>query len=141
MNARVRDQGCKASVDTNNVEASVRREPDWQGRFPRNEIISLLDVNRRFNLAESTAQDLTFGEIIDLAGGGAALQELKMGYGSSAGLPRLRSGIAALTGVHLSRYHAGHGPGPVSACLRTLSSGRRGGYLFPAFPRLARRLG
>lgn len=78
----------------------MRREPDWQGRFPRNEIISLLDVNRRFNLAESTAQDLTFGEIIDLAGGGAALQELKMGYGSSAGLPRLRSGIAALTGVH-----------------------------------------
>jgi aspartate/methionine/tyrosine aminotransferase len=77
----------------------VRHKSDWQGRFPRNEIISLLDVNRRHNLAESTAQDLTFGEIMDLAGGAAGLGELKMGYGSSAGLPRLRTGIAALTGV------------------------------------------
>ncbi|MGX8013651.1 pyridoxal phosphate-dependent aminotransferase [Mesorhizobium sp. ORM8.1] len=70
-----------------------------RGRFPRNDIISLLDVNRRFNLAESTAQDLTFGELIDLAGGAATLRDLKMGYGSSTGLPRLRSAIAALTGV------------------------------------------
>jgi len=77
----------------------VRHESGWQGRFPRNEIISLLDVNRRYNLAESTAQDLTFGEIMNLAGGVAALSELKMGYGSSAGLPRLRAGIAAFTGV------------------------------------------
>lgn len=74
-------------------------EAAWRGRFPRNEIISLLDVNRRFNLAESTAQDLTFGEIIDLAGGMAALQGLKMGYGSSAGLPRLRAAVAAVAGV------------------------------------------
>ena len=59
----------------------------------------MLDVNRRYNLAESTAQDLTFGEIIGLAGGMEALGELKMGYGSSAGLPRLRAAIAALTGV------------------------------------------
>jgi aspartate/methionine/tyrosine aminotransferase len=71
----------------------------WQGRFPYNEIISLLDVNRRFNLAESTAQDLTFGEILDMAGGPSALDHLKMGYGSSTGLPRLRSSVAALTGV------------------------------------------
>jgi aspartate/methionine/tyrosine aminotransferase len=75
------------------------RNSDWRGRFPRNEIISLLDVNRRYNLAESTAQDLTFGEIMNLAGGAATLGELKMGYGSSAGLPRLRAGIGALTGV------------------------------------------
>ena len=75
------------------------RNSDWRGRFPRNEIISLLDVNRLYNLAESTARDLTFGEIMTLAGGAAALGELKMGYGSSAGLPRLRAGIAALTGV------------------------------------------
>jgi aspartate/methionine/tyrosine aminotransferase len=72
---------------------------DWQGRFPQNEIISLLNVNRRYNLAESTAQDMTFGEIMDLAGGSAALGELKLGYGSPAGLPQLRFGIAALTGV------------------------------------------
>jgi aspartate/methionine/tyrosine aminotransferase len=71
----------------------------WRGRFPRNEIISLLDINRRFNLAESTAQDLTFDQVIAFAGGVAALNELKMGYGSSAGLPRLRAAVAALTGA------------------------------------------
>lgn len=77
----------------------MKHNLDWRGRFPRNEIISLLDINRRFNLAESTAQDLTFGEIINFAGGAAALDKLKMGYGSSAGLPRLRAAVAALTGV------------------------------------------
>jgi len=77
----------------------VEHDSEWRGRFPRNEIISLLNVNRRFNLAESTAQDLLFSEILDLAGGVTALGELKMGYGSSAGLPRLRAGIATLTGV------------------------------------------
>lgn len=74
-------------------------ESGGQGRFPRNEIISLLDVNRQYNLAESTAQDLTFAEIMDLVGGAAALGKLKMGYGSSAGLPQLRAQIAAVTGV------------------------------------------
>jgi aspartate/methionine/tyrosine aminotransferase len=74
-------------------------DKNWQGRFPYNEIISLLDVNRRFNLAESTAQDLTLGEILDMAGGISALENLKMGYGSSTGLLRLRSRVAALTGV------------------------------------------
>jgi len=77
----------------------VNKDSNWRGRFPRNEIISLLDINRRFNLAESTAQDLTFGEILDLAGGAAALAGLKMGYGSSAGLARLRESAASLTGV------------------------------------------
>ena len=77
-------------------------EPTWAGRFPRNDIISLLDVNRRYNLAESTSQDLTFGEMVTLAGGITALENLKMGYGSSAGLPRLRAGIAELTGVDAS---------------------------------------
>lgn len=77
----------------------MSNESHQRGRFPRNEIISLLDVNRRYNLAESTAQDLTFGDIMEMAGGAAALGALKMGYGSSAGLPHLRAGIAALTGV------------------------------------------
>jgi hypothetical protein len=58
----------------------VNQDSTWRGRFPRNDIISLLDVNRRYNLAESTAQDLTFGEIIELAGGPEALAGLKMGY-------------------------------------------------------------
>ena len=86
-------------ADQIDMRCDVSDGSNWQGRFPRNEIISLLDVNRRYNLAESTAQDLTFGQILDLAGGVAALGDLKMGYGSSAGLPRLRAGIAALTGV------------------------------------------
>ena len=77
----------------------MAQNSNWSGRFPRNEIISLLDINRKYNLAESTAQDLTFGEIIELAGGADALSPLKMGYGSSAGLPQLRAGVAALTGV------------------------------------------
>jgi aspartate/methionine/tyrosine aminotransferase len=81
------------------VERAVKDRSGWQGRFPQNEIISLLDVNRRYNLAESTAQDLTFGEILDMAGGPSALATLKMGYGTSAGLPSLRAKVASLTGV------------------------------------------
>ena len=80
-------------------EGDMTGETKWQGRFPYNEIISLLDVNRRYNLAESTAQDLTFGEILDIAGGASALDNLKMGYGSSTGLFRLRSCVATLMGV------------------------------------------
>lgn len=65
----------------------------WRGRFPYNEIISLLDVNRPFNLAESTSQDLTVGEVLDL-GGLDTLRGLKLGYGRSAGSAELRQEIA-----------------------------------------------
>jgi len=65
----------------------------WRGRFPYNGIISLLDVNRPFNLAESTSQDLTFGELLDLAGLDK-LRALKLGYGKSAGAIELREEIA-----------------------------------------------
>lgn len=65
----------------------------WQGRFPYNEIISLLDVNRPFNLAESTSQDLTVGDVLDLAGL-ETLRGLKLGYGRSAGAVELREEIA-----------------------------------------------
>ncbi len=70
-----------------------------QGRFPHNEIISLLDVNRRFNLAESTAQDLTLGELLDLAGE-TSIRNLRLGYATSAGDPTLRAAIAGANGVH-----------------------------------------
>lgn len=66
----------------------------WRGRFPYNEIISLLDVNRPFNLAESTSQDLTFGQLLDLAGGLVSIRDLKLGYGTSAGATALREAIA-----------------------------------------------
>ncbi|TKC87680.1 pyridoxal phosphate-dependent aminotransferase [Trinickia terrae] len=66
---------------------------EWSGRFPYNEIISLLDVNRPFNLAESTSQDLTVGEILDLDGL-EGIRDLKLGYGRSAGAVALREAIA-----------------------------------------------
>jgi len=65
----------------------------WRGRFPYNEIITLLDVNRPHNLAESTSQDLTVGEILDLAGLDR-IRDLKLGYGKSAGALDLREAIA-----------------------------------------------
>lgn len=70
----------------------------WAGRFPRNEIISLLDVNRPFNLAESTAQDLTIGEVLALTDRDA-LDGIKLGYGSSTGLLGLREEIARVCDV------------------------------------------
>lgn len=66
---------------------------EWRGRFPYNEIISLLDVNRPFNLAESTSQDLTVGEVLGLAGL-EDIRSLKLGYGKSAGAVALREAIA-----------------------------------------------
>lgn len=70
----------------------------WRGRFPYNEIISLLDVNRPFNLAESTSQDLTLGELLDAAGI-ESIRDLKLGYGSSAGSIELREEIAKACNV------------------------------------------
>jgi aspartate/methionine/tyrosine aminotransferase len=71
---------------------------EWRGRFPYNEIISLLDVNRPFNLAESTSQDLTVGDVLDLAGL-EAVRGLKLGYGRSAGSAGLRDEIAKVCQV------------------------------------------
>ena len=71
----------------------ARVAPVWRGRFPYNEIISLLDVNRPFNLAESTSQDLTLGELLDMAGL-ENMRKLKLGYGKSAGSIELREEIA-----------------------------------------------
>ncbi|QPF83901.1 pyridoxal phosphate-dependent aminotransferase [Bradyrhizobium genosp. L] len=70
----------------------------WRGRFPYNEIITLLDVDRPHNLAESTSQDLTVGEVLDLAGLDS-LRELRLGYGKSAGAPDLRETIADACGA------------------------------------------
>ena len=70
----------------------------WQGRFPYNEIISLLDVNRPFNLAESTSQDLLLGELLDLPGL-ENIRDLKLGYGTSVGSANLRNAIAAACNI------------------------------------------
>ena len=76
-----------------NPQAAPRPSGPWRGRFPPNEIISLLDVDRPFNLAESTSQDLTVGELLDLAGL-ERIRGLKLGYGTSAGSMPLREEIA-----------------------------------------------
>lgn len=62
-------------------------------KFPPNEIISLLDVNLKFNLAESTATNLTFGQIND-DGFLSELNKLQLGYGTSRGYEPLRNEIA-----------------------------------------------
>jgi hypothetical protein len=74
----------------------------WHGRFPYNEIITLLDVSRPLNLAESTSQDLTVGEILDLAGLDR-IRDLKLGYGKSAGGLDLREAIAEACDVPFER--------------------------------------
>lgn len=96
------------------MEVEVKQSANWRERFLRAEVISMLDVNRRYNLAESTAEGLTFTEILKLAGGEAALGGLPMGYGSSAGPPRLRAVAAGLTGS--SRKRTSRRKGPPSAC-------------------------
>lgn len=85
------DEGLRLGIGGSNAR-------EWRGRFPYNEIISLLDVNRPFNLAESTSQDLTFGELLDLVGL-ESIRNLKLGYGKSAGLTALREEIAKACNV------------------------------------------
>ena len=65
-------------------------------KFPPNEIISLLDVNLKFNLAESTATNLTFGKIVDDAFL-SELKKLELGCGTSRGYEPLRNEIASRT--------------------------------------------
>jgi aspartate/methionine/tyrosine aminotransferase len=75
------------------TDAKVSTSATWGGRFPFNEIVTLLDVNRPFNLAESTSQDLTLGNLLDLPGL-ENVRDLKLGYGKSAGAVELREAIA-----------------------------------------------
>ena len=69
------------------------------GRFPKNDIISLLDVHRRHNLAESTSSDLTLRELVDQSNL-ESLLELRLGYGTSKGNLTLRKRIADRVGVN-----------------------------------------
>ena len=71
---------------------------DWSGRFSFNEIITLLDVNRRHNLAESTSSNLHLGELLDLMDI-ESQRALPLGYGSAQGSAPLREAVSALTGV------------------------------------------
>ncbi len=69
------------------------------GRFPKSEIISLLDVHRRHNLGESTSRDLKLSEFVDQSDL-ERLMDLRLGYGSSKGSPALRKLIADRLGVN-----------------------------------------
>jgi len=97
LNRQVRGETMRAIQEILSPEKSdnVRdaASPQWRGRFPYNEIISLLDVNRPFNLAESTSQDLTLGELLDFSDL-ENIRDLKLGYGKSAGSLVLRQAIA-----------------------------------------------
>jgi aspartate/methionine/tyrosine aminotransferase len=69
------------------------------GRFPSNDIITLLDNFPTHNLGESTSQDLTFGDVLDLIGL-ETVRDLRLGYGTAAGSAVLRARVAELTGMH-----------------------------------------
>jgi aspartate/methionine/tyrosine aminotransferase len=89
-------------------QASEAPSARWRGRFPYNEIISILDVNRPLNLAESTSQDLTLGELLDLVDF-ESLRELKLGYGRSAGSVALLDIIAQSCNVAVEQVVATQG--------------------------------
>ena len=114
-------------------ETTIRS--DWQGRFPYNEIISLLDVNRRFNLAESTSQDLTVGEVLDMAGL-ERVRGLKLGYGRSAGSAELREAIASICQVPAEHIVTTQGTalGLFLLALETCRPGDEAVLVTPCFP-------
>ncbi|MEM1331547.1 MAG: pyridoxal phosphate-dependent aminotransferase [Planctomycetota bacterium] len=107
----------------------------WDGRFPRNEIVSLLDVSRRFNLAESTARELTFREVLDLIGPEATL-DISLGYGSSQGLPALRERIARPRQILADHVVTTHGTalGLAMLALELCIPGREAILASPCFP-------
>jgi bifunctional pyridoxal-dependent enzyme with beta-cystathionase and maltose regulon repressor activities len=86
-----------AQVSDPDVASPSARLPRT-GRFPRNEIISLLDNYPTHNLGESTSQDLTFGDVLEVLGIDA-LRGLRLGYGTAVGDAVLRARVGELTGM------------------------------------------
>jgi aspartate/methionine/tyrosine aminotransferase len=76
------------------VAGAAASKQAWRGRYPPNEIISLINVSRHHNLAESTAQDLTLGDLLDLVPDEKGLRSLELSYGTSLGASELRRTIA-----------------------------------------------
>jgi aspartate/methionine/tyrosine aminotransferase len=129
----MRKVGRMKALEDNVVAASDACE--WRGRFPYNEIISLLDVNRPFNLAESTSQDLTVGDVLDLAGL-ETLRGLKLGYGRSAGSAELREAIAKACQVPAEHVIATQGTalGLFLLAFETCRPGDEAVLVTPCFP-------
>jgi hypothetical protein len=59
-------------------------------QFPASPITALIDAKPRYNLGESMASDQTLADLLG-PGGLAALAEVRLGYGTSAGDPALRA--------------------------------------------------
>src|SRR5262245_44697313 len=74
--------------------SNMRRAPCR--RFPPNDIISLVGTAPRHDLGESVGPALRLAELLD---GQPDLGELRLGYGTADGDPRLRQAIADLHGV------------------------------------------
>lgn len=117
------------------TDSMTARATGAQGRFPHNDIISLLDVNRRLNLAESTTRDLTFGELIDTIGLDA-LRDVQLGYGRSQGEQRFRDAIAKRTGVSADIVVTTQGCalGIALLALELCGAGREALLFGPCFP-------
>ncbi|MEO1008623.1 MAG: pyridoxal phosphate-dependent aminotransferase [Planctomycetota bacterium] len=67
-------------------------------RFERNGIVELMEIDRPFNLSESTSQDLDLGDVLtpeEIAG----LAGVTLGYGTLEGLPELRAELAGERGI------------------------------------------
>lgn len=105
------------------------------GRFPPSQIISLLDVNRPLNLAESTSQDLTVGELLDLVDLDA-LRALKLGYATSAGAPELREAIGQACAVPAAQVLTTQGTahGLFLLALEACGPGDEAVLITPCFP-------
>ncbi len=68
-------------------------------RFPKNDIISLVEEAPRYDLGESVGPDIRLSELLD-ASGQATLDEMMLGYATAAGDPQLRQKIADLHEVN-----------------------------------------
>ena len=67
-------------------------------RFPPSPITALVDETPQYDLGESYCRELTLGDLLS-ADEIAALSQVPLGYGSSAGAPELRQLIADRSGV------------------------------------------
>jgi aspartate/methionine/tyrosine aminotransferase len=124
----------KSDTNTSSIRGGSS-SGQWSGRFPYNEIISLLDVNRTFNLAESTSQDLTVGELLDLTGI-ENVRNLKLGYATSAGSVALREAISDACNVPATQIITTQGTalGLFLLALEVCRSGDEAVLATPCFP-------
>jgi aspartate/methionine/tyrosine aminotransferase len=66
--------------------------------FPKNEIVSLIGETPRYDLGESVGPDIHLSDLLD-ASGRPGFGDMALGYGTTAGDPRLRQAIADSHGV------------------------------------------